>query len=448
MTEERKKELLPYFAYKESQKLNPDKYGKASIEEWQSLIQESPEDVEKIVQAAEQMSEEGWSTIEEEYKEQTESAVQFAAKGAKLQKLKSMKKSKKCKCGCDMVSVKAAGGKMIDRCACGCSTKKHEKGGSVQKKQEGGEVKNPVGTVAKKGEKIDRISKAQAGKSIKKKPIPKDPGNGETWKTDNPYVGTGNNSMNPKDWDKNKTKPKTETKKIVPKKAKGGLIEKFGSGGVSKINEVRKAQQDARKNSKPTTTNFVMGAERINTPISTTKTPTSSNFKQVKENVERLQKNPYAIGHTQPSTFPTKINENRYIPRGTKGMEEYKKFKTSQPVASIEIGKLSAPEVLPESTPNTQISIVDYLVSKGMAFDKASRAKLAKQYGIENYDFSAKSNNELLNILKNTETRMGEFAKSKQNIASPIATKTTYAKCGGKVKKTAPDRVKKAKLKK
>lgn len=59
MTEERKKELLPYFAYKESQKLNPDKYGKASIEEWQSLIQESPEDVEKIVQAAEQMSEEG-----------------------------------------------------------------------------------------------------------------------------------------------------------------------------------------------------------------------------------------------------------------------------------------------------------------------------------------------------------------------------------------------------
>ena len=59
MTEERKKELFPYFAYKESQKLDPDKYGKASIEEWQSLIQESPEDVEKIVQAAEQMSEEG-----------------------------------------------------------------------------------------------------------------------------------------------------------------------------------------------------------------------------------------------------------------------------------------------------------------------------------------------------------------------------------------------------
>lgn len=33
MTEERKKELFPYFAYKESQKLDPDKYGKASIEE-------------------------------------------------------------------------------------------------------------------------------------------------------------------------------------------------------------------------------------------------------------------------------------------------------------------------------------------------------------------------------------------------------------------------------
>ena len=257
MTEKRKQELFPYFAYVQSQKLNPDKYGKVSIEEWQSLIQESPEDVEKIIHAAEEMTDDDWNTIDQEYTEQTENAIQFAAKGAKLKKLKAIKKSKKCKCGCNMVTVKAAGGKMIEKCACGCGVKKHEKGG---------EVKSPIGTVAKKGSKIDRISKAQAGKSIKK-PIPQkhDKGGGdETWVSSN--VGVGDNSMNPKDWsekkkkaieqsaakEKIKTKVEIKPKITTPKKAKGGFINKYEYGGVSKINEVRKAQQDARKNAKPT----------------------------------------------------------------------------------------------------------------------------------------------------------------------------------------------------
>ena len=307
MTEERKKELFPYFAYKESQKLDPDKYGNASIEEWQSLIQESPEDIEKIVQAAEQMSEEGWDDIEEEYKEQTESAVQFAAKGAKLKKLKSMKKSKKCKCGCDMVSVKAAGGKMIDRCACGCGVKKHEKGGEFNSvegiKEREKQSKFPRAILRSKRKvepmitarqnedkafkrnsemwkkrgnfnpsldrgkaeasrreknKIDAetknrvVLKNQKGNTIKaKKPTPQkhDKGGGdETWVDSN--IGTGNNSMNPKDWDKNKTKPiikKPVTKKPLPiKKESGGLVNKIKidkCGGKAKApDRIKKAK--------------------------------------------------------------------------------------------------------------------------------------------------------------------------------------------------------------
>lgn len=63
----------------------------------------------------------------------------LAKKGAKLKKLqdfknKAPKKTKKCSCGCDMISKKEKGGKMVEVCACGChasKTKKHRIGGKV-----------------------------------------------------------------------------------------------------------------------------------------------------------------------------------------------------------------------------------------------------------------------------------------------------------------------------
>lgn len=48
-------------------------------------------------------------------------------------------------------------------------------------------------------------------------------------------------------------------------------------------------------------------------------------------------------------------------------------------------------------------SIVNYLAAKGKAFDKESRAKLAAERGIKDYDFSAEKNTELLNLLLNEE---------------------------------------------
>lgn len=59
MTDEKKQELFPYFAYLYSQQMNPDKYGNGkSIEEWTSLIKESPEDIDAITKAASQLSDE------------------------------------------------------------------------------------------------------------------------------------------------------------------------------------------------------------------------------------------------------------------------------------------------------------------------------------------------------------------------------------------------------
>jgi hypothetical protein len=48
-------------------------------------------------------------------------------------------------------------------------------------------------------------------------------------------------------------------------------------------------------------------------------------------------------------------------------------------------------------------SIVDYLASKGQPTDKASRAKLAAQEGIQNYSGTAEQNIQLLNKLKSRE---------------------------------------------
>lgn len=206
MTDDKKRELFPYFAYIYSQQLNPERYGQVeSIEDWTNLIQSNQDDIEKITQAAEQLSDEEWDALDQQYTEQAKASedqqVISAKKGAKLMKLK--KGAKKCKCGCDMITAKADGGKLVSKCACGCDVKKKEKGGeinkkidkvkvSINKKQTGGDINQPNKVVAKKGAKlkpkmqtggkynesdpakkpIDRIGKHKLGGSIIKKFLP------------------------------------------------------------------------------------------------------------------------------------------------------------------------------------------------------------------------------------------------------------------------------------
>jgi len=142
--EEKKKELFPYFAYLKSVELFPEKYGNvSSMDEWTSLIQENEDDINTIITASEELTDEDWGELEKQYSElqsqNEQEQAQFAAKGAKLKRLKegvkkteiakkgtSMKKRKKCKCGCDMVISKAAGGKLTETCACKC-------GGQIKK---------------------------------------------------------------------------------------------------------------------------------------------------------------------------------------------------------------------------------------------------------------------------------------------------------------------------
>jgi len=59
-------------------------------------------------------------------------------------------------------------------------------------------------------------------------------------------------------------------------------------------------------------------------------------------------------------------------------------------------------------------SIVDYLASKGQPTDKASRAKLAAQEGIQNYSGTAEQNIQLLNKLKSKEKSSAQQPATQQ----------------------------------
>lgn len=67
-------------------------------------------------------------------------------------------------------------------------------------------------------------------------------------------------------------------------------------------------------------------------------------------------------------------------------------------------------------------SIVDYLNSIGQPSDKASRAILAQKMGIQNYDYSAGKNTELLDALRNN--KLPAAAATPQPIASNPAAQT------------------------
>lgn len=162
MTEEKKKQLFPYFAYLYSQELNPEKYGAAnSIEEWTDLIQNSPEDINEISAAASELTDEDWDQIEQQYAQaQTEGSetataeeIQSAKKGAKLKKLQEFKtggkskKKKKCACGCEMISKKEKGGQLVDVCSCCGKTHKFQYGGVVKYEIGGMTTRNPANQI-------------------------------------------------------------------------------------------------------------------------------------------------------------------------------------------------------------------------------------------------------------------------------------------------------------
>ena len=260
MTDERKQELFPYFAYIYSKQINPEKYGNLSSDEWQTSIQDSPEDIDQISQAAGQLADEDWDALDLQYSQEQpqEQQAQYAAKGAKIKKLKSMK----CGCGCNMVTVKEEGGKMSSKCACNCGGKmKHQKGGNitnkksnnmkenlgsiqsildsfkkggcVKKKQDGGDLSPKALTVKQKGGK--------APQRVKSEPV-------------TIYTAASATSKLPKMNSQSGANSTTEKPKLA-KKAKGGAVKPTIYTAASSTSKLPKMNAQSGANSSTVPTN-------------------------------------------------------------------------------------------------------------------------------------------------------------------------------------------------
>ena len=84
--------------------------------------------------------------------------------------------------------------------------------------------------------------------------------------------------------------------------------------------------------------------------------------------------------------------------------------------------------------------IVDYLNSIGKPSSKEARKKLAEQYGIENYDFSAEKNTELLNKLKANSNGVGlKYKGGKYNGNKGIGVNPLIEKAKETKKETQPN---------
>lgn len=143
-----KEQMLQYFAplyilnklYKEDGLSNPEKYknDSAFLAEIERLQNQDEDLIAEISNAASDTSGK-FNNVWEKANELVNSPT-YAKDGAKLDYIKSLnsyKKGKKikpvkCKCGCEMVEAKEAGGKIVSKCACNCG------GGKIKKKEKGG----------------------------------------------------------------------------------------------------------------------------------------------------------------------------------------------------------------------------------------------------------------------------------------------------------------------
>jgi hypothetical protein len=71
------------------------------------------------------------------------------------------------------------------------------------------------------------------------------------------------------------------------------------------------------------------------------------------------------------------------------------------------------------ATSNKNLGLVDYLASQGLAFDKESRKKYAKELGIKDYDFSGIKNEELLKKIKKDISKIIPYGSKQKPVQLP-----------------------------
>lgn len=132
----------------------------------------------------------------------------------------------------------------------------------------------------------------------------------------------------------------------------------------------------------------------------------------------------YATGENIPSRF--KGEEYTVLQRGSNRilLKELYSWVFTKDIEAVGTEKKEQNKISSSYQGN---SIVDYLVSIGVDHSQANRERLAKEYGIKNYDFSAEKNLELLNAIRDGK-------KPSQSKPKPSSIGSTTFKVGDTVK--------------
>lgn len=347
MEEERFQQLLTQLVVKKAKEIKPEIYN-GSEEDIISSLNKNVQDKNEIMKYIQDLGESGKLEQELSALEQEQEQMPYFKEGGKLDYLQFLKKggkmkSKKCSCGCELVTKKDKGGKMVQSCACGCKPKL-ESGGKIQKLEEGGffnRFKKYYGINTGEG-KFD-----SQGRLI------------------------GRQVQN--------TRPITNIPSSLPQEASG-------------VTETQWRQQpEGLRGRFPNPVLQSLGGEYtvLSTPIIETIIPA----------------NVYA-GQFKQTAIPTKTG---VVTKSSQSEAQPAKSTATQPAATTTTQQ-----------PNTNISVVDYLNSMGRASDKASRAVLAKELGMENYNFSAADNLKLLQLIKQKGRNTGEVKIDYPTLAKPI----------------------------
>lgn len=144
MDEERFQQLLTALVVKKAREMNPEVYSGEDVKNVIEKLNQNEQDKNQIMQHIKELGESGELEKELMEIEQSQEQTSYLKNGGKLNYLQSLKKggkikSKKCSCGCDLVTKKEKGGKLVQSCACGCKPKL-ENGGKIQKLEDGAQI--------------------------------------------------------------------------------------------------------------------------------------------------------------------------------------------------------------------------------------------------------------------------------------------------------------------
>lgn len=121
MDQETKVTLRNLFKLVFASNKDKDKYSKVeSFEELDEILAANPEDNAAVEEAINSYTDEELLSMAAELKEELTPVAKSGGKVEYLGKLQKYKKGKKCKCGCDLIFSKEDGGKITQKCACGC----------------------------------------------------------------------------------------------------------------------------------------------------------------------------------------------------------------------------------------------------------------------------------------------------------------------------------------